>query len=295
MPALSVAVPSPTVAAILLPNERARVEAAVQGCAALIHRESVGDALRVVRERPVDALLVSVHRCPAEQVTALGNGLRDFPHLPAVALVSQHDPAAIELLLRLGASGVRQVIDVTSPAGWARLRQVVGRPASRGVSRMQGAVLGAVQGSPPDAVLFIEALLRLAPEVPTVRLFSQRLGVRPGSLLSRFARAGLPSPKSYLAAVRLLHAAVLFEEPGRSVADIAYRLDYSSPQAFGRHLRSVLGITPTEFRVRLPFEKALKRFVTEMLEPYREQWEAFHPLPADGGSEGVAGKSFTKR
>ena len=72
--------------------------------------------MRTVRERPVDAVLVSVHRCGPDQMEVLGHLVREFPGIPTVALVSQHDPGAIEMLLRLGASGVRQVVDVTSPA-----------------------------------------------------------------------------------------------------------------------------------------------------------------------------------
>ena len=84
-------------------------------------------------------------------------------------------------------------------------------------------------------------MIRLAPDVPTVTALSAQLSVRPSTLMSRFARAGLPSPKNYLAAIRLLHAAYLFETAGLSVADVAYRLEYSSPQSFGRHLRAMLG------------------------------------------------------
>jgi AraC-like DNA-binding protein len=96
--------------------------------------------------------------------------------------------------------------------------------------------------------------------------------------MSRFARAGLPSPKNYLSAVRLLHAAYLFEAGGLSVADVAYRLEYSSPQSFGRHLRAMLGVTALEFRRRFPFPLALERFVALMVEPYREAWRDFHPV-----------------
>ena len=84
-------------------------------------------------------------------------------------------------------------------------------------------------------------MIRLAPETPTVTALAQQLSVRPSTLMSRFARAGLPSPKNYLAAIRLLHAAFLFETAGLSVADVAYRLEYTSPQSFGRHLRAMLG------------------------------------------------------
>ena len=125
---------SATIAAVLLPGERPRVDAAGNGLFAVLHRDSIPDAVRAVRERPVDAVLVSVHRCGADQMEVLGHLVREFPSIPTVALVSQHDPGAIEMLLRLGASGVRQVVDVTSPSGWGRLRQVVGQPATRAVA-----------------------------------------------------------------------------------------------------------------------------------------------------------------
>jgi AraC-like DNA-binding protein len=269
---------SPTVATVLLPAERTRVDAAGSGCFAVVHRDSVPDALRVVRERGVDAVLLSVHRCAPDQVASVGHLVRDFPGIPTVALVSQHDPDATDMLLRFGASGVRQVVDVTAPGGWHRLRQLVGEPASRGVARIQRPLLEALADAPPDARLLLEVMIRLAPTTPTVRRLASRLHVRPSTLMSRFARAGLPSPKNYLAAVRLLHAALLFEEPGLSIADVAYRLEYSSPQSFGRHLRSMLGITSGEFRRRFPFAVAVERFVQLMLVPYLDAWRVFHPL-----------------
>ena len=271
-----------TVAAVLTPGERQRVDAAGSGVFAVVHRDSVPDAVRVVRERSVDAVLVSVHCCEPAQIGAVGRLVRDFPGIPTVALLSQHDAGATDMLLRLGASGVRQVVDVTAPAGWSRLRQVVGQPASRAVSRIQGPILEVVGDAPPDARLFVEVMVRLAPEIPTVRKLAERVNVRPSTLMSRFSRAGLPSPKNYLAAVRLLHAAHLFEAGGLSVADVSYRLDYSSPQSFGRHVRTMLGITSSEFRQRFPFPLALERFVALMVMPYQKIWREFHPLVAGG-------------
>lgn len=269
---------SPTVAAVLSPAERSRVDAAGSGCFAILHRESIGDAIRMVRERPVDAVLLSVQLCGPEQVDGVAHLVREFPSVPTVALVSQHGPRATETLLLLGASGVKRVIDVTAPAGWAHLREVLSQPVTRSVARIQGPVLAALQDVTPDTRLFLEAVIRLAPDTPTVRILSTRLGVRPSTLMSRFARADLPSPKSYLAAIRLLHAAQLFEDAGLSVADVAYRLEYSSPQSFGRHVRSLLGITSTEFRHRFPFPVAVERFIRLLIEPYAGIWGRFHPL-----------------
>ena len=286
---------SPTIATVLLPLERARVDAAGSGCFALVHRDSIPEAVRIVRERPVDAVLVSVHRCGPEQVEGVGHLVREFPGIPTVALVSQHDPTATEMLLRLGASGVRQVVDVTSPAGWTRLRQVVGQPATRAVARIQGPILEALAQAPPDTRLFVEALIRLAPDTPTVTNLAQRLYVRPSTLMSRFARAGLPSPKNYLAAVRLLHASYLFETAGLSVADVSYRLEYSSPQSFGRHLRAMLGVTAIEFRRRFPFPVALERFVELMIRPYAGIWRTFHPLESGGRELGATSRTSASR
>ena len=105
----------PMVAAVLLPQERPRVEAAGSGCFAIVHRDSIEEAVRTVRERPVDAVLVSVHRCAAEQIGPLVHLVREFPGVPTVALLSTPGPDATDALLRLGATGIRQVVDVSSP------------------------------------------------------------------------------------------------------------------------------------------------------------------------------------
>ena len=123
-------------------------------------------------------------------------------------------------------------------------------------------------------------LVRLAPDITTVRALCRACEVRPSTLMSRFSRAGLPSPKSYLASVRLLHAAHLLEAPGRSIADVAYRLEYSSPQSFGRHVRAMLGITSLEFRRRFPFPAALARFLELMIAPVRRRLARL-PSPGD--------------
>ncbi len=267
-----------TVAAVVPAGERPRLEAAGSGCFSVVHRDSVSEAARVVRERPVDAVVVSVHECAQGQVEAVGRLVRSFPGIPTVALVSRHDPAATEMLLQLGATGVRQVVDVTSPAGWTRLRQLLAEPASRSAARILGPLFEALPDLTPDGRLFLQAMVRLAPTTPVVRTVARELGIRPSTLMSRFQRARLPSPKNYLAALRLLHVSQLFEGSGLSVSDVAYRMEYSSPQSLSRHLRTSLGITASEYRRRFSFDAAMERFLDVMIRPYRDCWSALHPL-----------------
>lgn len=274
---------TPTVAAVLDPNERTRVDAAGSGCFSLVHRESVRDAIRVVRERPVDAVLVSVRRCSGEAPALLEQFTRAFPAIPTVALVTQREPGDAEALLRLGATGVRQVIDATDPSGWRRLREVLGAPPAERALALLVPVLNTLGPLSAGSRRFWEELVRSAPETTTVRRLARRLNIMPSTFVSRFVRAGLPSPKDHLVAVRLCHAAKLFDEGDLTVADVAYRLEYASPQSFGRHLRVVLGITPSEFRSRFPFCVVLDRFLDRMVRPHVTVWRTFKPLAPGKG------------
>ncbi|MDX2193518.1 MAG: helix-turn-helix transcriptional regulator [Gemmatimonadales bacterium] len=282
MPVLRRVAPDPapgaTVAAVLHPRERAKVEAAGTGAFTLVHGDSVADAMRLVRERPVQAVLLSVHAVDGARSDGVATLMRRFPSVPTVALVSEHTEAGAEALLRLGATGVRQVVDVTRPLGWRQLRGLVDHPASRATSAIQHAVFTALPVLPPDARLFLEAMIRHAPDHCTVRDLCARLGLRSTTLVSRFARHGLPSPKHHLSALRLVHAAFLFQDRGLSVADVAYRMQYSSPQSFARHVRHFLGVSTTEFRRRHDFASVLERFIAQLVRPYAGRWERLRPL-----------------
>jgi len=283
-----------TVCTVIPAPERPRLDAVGDGCFDTLHADSLREALYVARRRRVDAMIISVHRCQGEALPGVARFVREFPAIPAVALVSRHDREATETLLRLGATGVRDAVDCTEPDGWRRLREMVGHPASPVASRVLARLVPALEVSSDETTAFFEAVARLAPALSTVRGLARHLRVRPSTLMSRFHRAGLPSPKSYLAGMRLLHAAYLFQNPGLSVSDVAYRMDYSSPQSFGRHLRAVLGVTASEFRRRFPFDVALARYVDLLITPYREALRAFHPFNAGSWDQGPSAAAVSR-
>ena len=276
-----------TVCTLLPPSERHRFEAVGDGCFVSVHADSCREVLSAARRRRVDAIVLSVHRCGGADLPAVARLVREFPAIPAVALVSRHDHHATETLLRLGASGVRAAVDCTDAGGWRRLRELVGQPVSPVAARILHSLIPALGDEvPEDARLFFEALTRLAPVIRTVRALARHLRIPPSTLMSRFLRAALPSPKTYLAGMRLVHAAHLFRNPGLSVADVAYRLDFSSPQSFSRHLKAMLGVTAGEYRRRFPFEVALARYVDLLVTPYRETFRAFRPINVRVGDQG---------
>ena len=269
-----------TVCTVLPPTERPRLDAAGDGCFTTLHATSFRDALRAARRKRVDALVLSVQACGGEELPAVARFVREFPAIPAVALVSRHDRNTTDTLLKLGATGVRSAVDCTEPAGWRRLRDLIAHPASPVAARILARLVPALSDATGDVRAFFEAVTRLAPVLSTVRGLTRHLRVCSSTLMSRFYRAGLPSPKTYLAGMRLVHAAHLFSNPGLSVSDVAYRLDYSSPQSFGRHLKAMLGVPAGEFRRRFPFDVSVARYVDLLITPYRETLRAFRPLNA---------------
>jgi AraC-like DNA-binding protein len=275
---MQVAVPPPTIITVLEPPMRTRLDAAAQGYFAAVHAGSLPEALRAVRERAIDAVLISPRVVDADQLAAVGTLVTRFPGVPAVAVVSGHDPLSSERLLQLGACGVRRLVDLSERDGWSKLRTLVEPLGGQTAAILLGAIIPAL-GEPSDGCRrFFDLLVRVAPGISTVRGLTRALRVRPSTFMSRFYREGLPSPKRYLAATRLLYAAALLEVPGFSVADVAHRLEYSSPQSFGRHVRSVAGVTASEFRRRYPLRVALDDFTARMIVPYRAVFRGFNPL-----------------
>ena len=68
-------------------------------------------------------------------------------------------------------------------------------------------------------------------------------------------------------------------EPARRHAD---------PQSFGRHVRTLLGMTAGEFRARFTGETLLERLLADLVRPHREALRALQPLALRPGMRRLA-------
>lgn len=272
------------VSTMIEPVERQRVDQAGAGLYRTIHRDSIGEVLRDLKERRISAVIVSVGRCVREEPSQMAAVVRAFPRIPTLALLSSAGDTNAEAVLALGNCGIRTLIDVREPEGWSRLRALLGREATKDVDRVVvAAIREDLRGVPEDCWRFFEALFSPECRVSTVRQLAHRLNVLPSTLMSRFFRARLPAPKRYLAFARLIRAARLFENPGLSISDVANHLDYSSPQSFGRHVRTLLHITAGEFRCTYDAERMLEHFRRELILPNLASLRRLRPLAVRPG------------
>jgi AraC-like DNA-binding protein len=271
------------IATLLTPDERRRVDAAGVGCYQTVHRDSVDDLIRDLKSRQVHAVLVSVS-CAGAQAGRVASLVREFPRIPAVALLSELEGRTPQAVLALGHSGIRRLVDVRQAAGWRELRGALmadsGDGGRRGILSQLAVDLA---GVPDDCWRFFEVIFTCSPRTANIRQLSRELEVVPSTLMSRFFRAGLPAPKRYLAMARLVRAARLFENAGFSVANVANHMDYSSPQSFGRHVRTLLRMTAGGFRQRYDGAGMFERFRLELVLPHLTALRALRPLSAPPG------------
>jgi AraC-like DNA-binding protein len=282
---LNTRLPLAAVVTVLTPAERLRVDAAGEGLYRAIHRDTVEDVIRDLKERRAGAVLVSVSRCSDSNATSrIATVVREFPRVPAVVLLTQFESESARAVLALGRCGVSQLVDVRHPTGWRELRSALAADRSDEIRRLAlGQLAVDLASTPDDCWRFFESLFESINSVSTVRALARQLCVLPSTMMSRFFRAGLPAPKRYLAFARLVRAARLFENPGLSIANVANHLDYSSPQSFGRHVRTLIGTTALEFRRRYDGEGMLHCFREQLVLPYLAILRQFRPLIAQPG------------
>jgi AraC-like DNA-binding protein len=231
-------------------------------------------------------VLVSVS-CAGAHAARVASLVREFPRVPAVAILSELEPKTPHAVLALGQSGIRRLVDVRQPVGWRELRGALmadsGDSGQRGILSQLAVELA---GVPDDCWRFFETIFTCSPRIGNVRMLSRLLGVVPSTMMSRFFRAGAPAPKRYLAMARLVRAARLFENSGFSVANVANHLDYSSPQSFGRHVRTLLSMTAGDFRHRYDGAEMFERFRAELVLPHLTVLRSLRPLTAPPGWAG---------
>lgn len=266
------------IATLLTPDERLRVDAAGMGLYAADHRTSIDELASDLRAHRAAAIILSASCCQPEVIPRIARMVREFPRVPAVAIVSQYNSRSAQAVLLLGRCGVRTLVDIRDAGGWRELRALLSSDRTSDLRRVAQAQLSVdLAGAPAGCLHFFHVLFDVAPHTTTVRSFATAIGAVPSTLMSRFYRYKLPPPKHYLALARLAFAANLFENSGLSVAAVANQLDYSSPQSFGRHVRAFLHMTAGEFRERYDGEGMLQVFREHDVLPFLSTLRGFDP------------------
>lgn len=239
-------------------------------------REAAGDAGRVWTVPDWDALERAMARVPPTAVVfvdpyagspgepsprlhALLQGMRSATVVAAMPVTVQ-TVSHLELLARWGVADVVELgREDTVGALRRRLRLVRGRLVTRLLER-------ALPRTTPTRT---RSLLAVAADTAAVGggsgELAQALGVTERTVLRWCRRVDLPQPRRLMAWLRILLAADMLDDAGRTLAAAARACGYSSDTALRNALRTFLDASPTELRGEA-FQRAAAAFSRELFE-----------------------------
>jgi AraC-like DNA-binding protein len=268
-------------------RERQQIEAGAVDCVRTTHRSALAEVVADFANGAADGALISAALVASEFLPTLRMLVRGFPIQIVVGLIGEiSELRAVSAAVLFGQAGIRAVADVRDAHGWRELRNVFdcGNQPDRFIREALAVVLREIGESENVNSDGRNEFFRLvfSPRVTSAKELAGRLGVLPSTLMSRFFRSALPSPKQYVAYARLVWAAYLAESPGMSIAAIANRLNASSPQSFHRTVRTTMRMSAAEFRHFYTGARMFEMFRSRLITPYRDTLRRFDPT-ADSG------------
>ncbi|HEV8264042.1 MAG TPA: helix-turn-helix domain-containing protein [Gemmatimonadales bacterium] len=233
----------------------------------VVHALSWDAVLHSIRSRPVEIVVVDpllsgeARRQEIERLRLL------FPSLPLI-LYTSLTPQIAGVLLALGQRDVRHVVFSRFDDHPERLRDVIEAEEMHAAShQLLGQLADALAPLPRELRWVLEDALRSPGQVQTIQEVAARARVDRGTCARWFARAGLPSPRHFLAAARVLYAHRLLQDPGFTIEDVAQRLGYAQAKTLQQHARTYLGLTAGEMRLSLTTDEATRYILQGFLAP----------------------------
>lgn len=178
---------------------------------------------------------------------ALRSLRRDYPTLPVV-VYGVIRPGAWGEIVRLHGIGIHDFVIRDHDDHPSAFRTVLDRAIAR--STAEHVIREAGEWIPGDARPVIELCLERPARALTVAELSRLLGAHRKTIVRRMRAAGLPAPSRLVGWCRLLHAARMLEDPGRTLEAIALHLDFASASALRNMLSRYTGLSPTVVRER---------------------------------------------
>ncbi len=228
------------------PTSRARLSAALRNESAVRYCARMSEVLTMV-ETGLAALVVTEHRDYDGSPTLPGiRHLRSaFPSVPVVVYlpVSAEVAGVVMEVAKAGASQlVFQGVDDLKPALRTAIDAAVDQVSAAGLSAELEPLV------PATILPFLRYCMEHARRDISVEEVAGAMGVHRKTLVDRLRAARLPSPRSVIGWCRLLAAARLLDDPGRTVEQVALKLDFPSGTALRNMCKRYTGLRTTEVR-----------------------------------------------
>lgn len=216
---------------------------------------------RAARVPPSTVLLLEPYDQAANVAPEFWEVLGRFRSLTVIAAVPLADVSSVELR-RMQMAGVSELLNLRlthTPELVARLADTAfARPLKQ---RVDAALLRFLPG---DARALIRGAAEVAACAGNADDLASLFGVQPPTVTKWCEALRLPPPRRLQLWMRLLLAAQLLEDVGRSIYAAARAAGYATDRSFRRALQDIVGKNPRELRERGAFEAVMAAFNADL-------------------------------
>lgn len=231
------------------------------GCWTLPDWRALRETARDASPSTVAIVDPGVGSAGGEPAPELRDFLSDFSWLPVVAAV-RAGPGTVEILMVLGRWGVSEVIIHGAEDTRAGILKAIHFAQGKVLKGLMEEILPSYLPGRVRRLLFAAAEAVSAgghsPDLAAV------LGVTETTVIRRCERLCLPPPRRLLAWMRVLLAARLLQDGGRTSQSVAYACGYANEAGLRRVFQNFLGLSVTELRRRGPLRTASGVFLAEL-------------------------------
>lgn len=228
------------------PMGRARLQEALRGQASLRFCERQEELIALVANDFVSVVVVDVRDRELTSTLSTVRRIRaGYPSVPIVLYCGLGPDTSREVLefARAGVNDlvIRGVDDLRLPLRSA-ITTAQDHHSAKGILKELESVI------PPAVLPILQYCLENGRRGLTVAQVATAMGVHRKTLVDRLSAAGFPSPSAVISWCRLMVAARLLEDPGRSIEQVALVLDFPSGTSMRNMVKRYTGLRPAEVR-----------------------------------------------
>jgi excisionase family DNA binding protein len=259
--------PVAVVSLYLSPVDQARVLDATGRKVDVIHAPDEAAALAAVRDRRAGAVIVGIDGRNADDAIAVARRVREaFATIPVVGYYHAAGMSGRQLL-RLAEARLTDLVVRGQDDLRVVFAAILANASRRAVAQSLIDAIG--PALPVAARPILEFIIAHADERFTVEEAARALGVSRRTLAKRLAAHRLPAPETLMGWCRLLLAAHLLEDQGRTVDDVAAALDFGTANNLRNMLRRYAGCSPAEVREQGAIKAVATQFSSKIGVPVR--------------------------
>ncbi len=225
------------------------------------------ELMELIRSAPASAVaVVDPLEATASNPQVSAELLAMLQLYPSVTVIPalEAGPGAFEVVRRLGAAGAVQIICTDEDTAPISIRRRIEAARGRPLKTLIGGSLDPSTSGAARAIL--NTTVEVVLDGGGSEQLARNLFITTRTLLRWCRRAGLPAPRRLLLWVRLLLAAEMLDDPGRSISDVALSCGYSSDGGLRNAFRSTVDISPGKLREMGAFDTLSNGFLQALRE-----------------------------